>query len=129
MLRTPTPVGSTIRYSGSRVLAMVRMEEAKSDFVEQQIHPSVNSQIFKFSCPFRKALSMLVSPYSFSMTTKSRCIFRDISLIKVVFPAPRKPEIINIFIGSPHFTCYSRFTTGLIRSFGLSLIINRASSK
>ena len=93
----PTPVGSTTRYSGSMVLAIVRTDEAKSVFVEQQIQPSVSSQILREESDSRAARSIEASPYSFSITAKSCRDFFAISRINVVFPAPRKPETIRTF--------------------------------
>ena len=96
-LKSPTPVGSTMRYSGSRVLTIVSMEEAKSDFNEQQIQPSVNSQILSRSfC--KTAPSIPAPPYSFSITTNFCAVLSERAWMKVVLPAPKKPEITKTFI-------------------------------
>ena len=97
----PTPLGSTIRYSGSTAFAIVSIEAAKSPFVEQHIQPSVSSHIL---ISFSSALFLSLEPsipkslYSFSRMANSLLHLFTISFIKVVFPAPKKPDITSIFI-------------------------------
>ena len=74
-------------------------EVPKSPTREQQMQPEFISRI---SIPdsFRKPPSMPISPNSFSIrTTCSPFNASDSNfLINVVFPAPRKPDIISIFV-------------------------------
>ena len=91
-------MGSTIRYSGAMEFAIVRMFKAKSVLPLQQIHFSVSSHTLSPDSSFRISSSTLSEAYSFSRITKSRFNISDIALINVVFPAPRKPEIISTFI-------------------------------
>ena len=83
------------------VFAIVNIECVKSKFNEQHIQPSVNSQIFissllKFS--FIRFPSKPSFPNSFSTITNCFFVFLTISFIKVVFPEPKNPDIISIFI-------------------------------
>ena len=96
--RYPTPVGSTMRYSGAIEFAIVSMFKAKSVFPVQHMHFSVSSHTLSSDSSFRISSSTLRDAYSFSSITKSRFNIFDIALINVVFPAPRKPEIISTFI-------------------------------
>ena len=70
----------------------------KSPTSEQQIHPEFISVMFT-PASFKNPPSMPISPNSFSIRTTC-CPFNASLrsfLISVVFPAPRKPEIISIF--------------------------------
>ena len=95
----PTPDGSIIILSGANFSTISFIDLEKSPTSEQQIQPELISLI---STPlsFRNAPSTPISPNSFSMRTT----FSFLSLlsksffIKVVFPAPRKPEITSILI-------------------------------
>ena len=71
----------------------------KSPTREQQIHPEFISVIL-IPASFRKPPSIPISPNSFSISTifcPANTSFISF-LINVVFPAPRKPEIISIFV-------------------------------
>ena len=104
LLSFPTPVGSIIRYSGDNPEKIVSTEFTKLSFMVQQTQPSMNSRISSFFSPFSELLprssaaSMLLSPYSFSRITGLVPVRRMSSLIKVVLPAPKKPETIRMFI-------------------------------
>ena len=71
----------------------------KSPTKEQQMHPEFIS-VISIPASFKNPPSMPTSPNSFSIRTifsplkTSSIIF----LINVVFPAPRKPDIISIFV-------------------------------
>ena len=82
-------------------------ERPKSPTKEQQMHPEFISRI---SIPesFKNPPSIPISPNSFSIrTTFSPAIasFRSF-FINVVFPAPRKPEIISIFVIMTPLSCH-----------------------
>ena len=64
--RRATPVGSTTRYSGSSVLAIVSTDVAKSCLPVQQMQFSVLSQRESSSVSERTLASMSAWPYSFS---------------------------------------------------------------
>ena len=102
--RKPTPVGSTIRYSGEIVFAIVRIFIAKSALPLQQMHFSVNSHTLRPVSSLMISLSIFIEAYSFSRITKSLFNLFDNVLINVVFPAPRNPETINTFMNMPLFT-------------------------
>ena len=71
----------------------------KSPTNEQQIHPALISFIW-IPDSFKNEPSIPISPNSFSINT-TFSFFNTVSkifLIKVVFPAPKKPEIISILI-------------------------------
>ena len=98
----PTPVGSMTRYSGSTAFAMERTDRAKSPLAEQQMQPSVISQMFTVplaSSVSSRSLSIPAAPYSFSKMANSLPVCFARALIKVVFPAPKKPDTISIFRG------------------------------
>ena len=71
----------------------------KSPTREQQMHPEFISVILT-PASFKKPPSIPISPNSFSISTI--CSPANASLISffinVVFPAPKKPEIISIFV-------------------------------
>ena len=79
--------------------AMVKSLGDRGPTKEQQIHPEFISVIW-IPASFKKPPSMPTSPNSFSIRT----IFSPVNassiifLIKVVFPAPKNPEIISIFV-------------------------------
>ena len=83
-------------------MKIVRTELTKLSFIVQQTQPSMNSSTFSspLSCCdcCKSSASMLFLPYSFSSTTGLIPVRRMSSLMNVVFPAPRKPEMISIFI-------------------------------
>ena len=71
----------------------------KSPTREQQMHPEFISEI-STPASFRKPPSMPISPNSFSMRTifsPFRASSRSF-LMRVVFPAPKKPEITFTFV-------------------------------
>ena len=73
-------------------------EVPKSPTREQQIHPEFISRI-SIPASFRNPPSIPISPNSFSIKTTcspSNASFSSF-LIRVVLPAPRKPEIMSIF--------------------------------
>ena len=100
MLSIPTPVGSIIKYSGFIVFAIVRIEAAKSPFLEQQMQPLDISHILSLPIPasFNKSPSIPRAPYSFSNITNFLPVLEANSLIKVVFPAPKNPDTTRTFI-------------------------------
>ena len=95
----PTPDGSMITRSGVYFVSTSFKERPKSPTREQQMHPEFISRI---SMPesFRNPPSMPISPNSFSIRTTfspEMASFRSF-LINVVLPAPRKPDIMSIFV-------------------------------
>ena len=95
----PTPLGSMMIRSGLYFVRISCRELAKSPTREQQMHPEFISRI---SIPesFRNPPSMPISPNSFSIRTTcspATASFRSLR-INVVFPAPRKPEIMSTFV-------------------------------
>ena len=66
---------------------------------------------------FMKPLSIPISPNSFSMRTtfSSLKTFEISSLMNVVLPAPKKPEIISTFIIYSFFLQRCRVVTALSR--------------
>ena len=103
----PTPDGSIITRSGVYFVRTSFKERPKSPTKEQQMHPEFISRI---SMPesFKNPPSIPISPNSFSIrTTFSPAIasFRSF-FINVVFPAPRKPEIISIFVIMTPLSCH-----------------------
>ena len=71
----------------------------KSPTREQQMHPEFISRI-SIPASFRKPPSIPISPNSFSIRTTcspARLSFNNF-LINVVFPAPKNPEIMSIFV-------------------------------
>ena len=95
----PTPEGSIITRSGWYLVNTSWRDFPKSPTSEQQIHPEFISRI---SIPesFKKPPSIPISPNSFSMSTTCSPATASCNsfLIKVVFPAPKNPEIISIFV-------------------------------
>ena len=85
--------------SGWNCSSTSRSALPKSPTKEQQMQPEDISEI---STPesFKKPPSMLISPNSFSMSTSFspwNASARSF-LMSVVFPAPKKPEIMSIFV-------------------------------
>ena len=97
LLSIAIPLGSTIKYSGSTLLAIVRTEVAKSPPVEQHMQPSVNSHILS-SLLCRLSASILRGLTSFSRIATCLSVCFISSFIKVVLPAPRKPDMRSTFI-------------------------------
>ena len=95
----PTPDGSIRIRSGWYLSITSWRFFPKSPTNEQQIQPEFISVIW-IPASFKKPPSIPTSPNSFSIRTifsplnTSSIIF----LINVVFPAPKKPEIISIFV-------------------------------
>ena len=95
----PTPDGSMITRSGLYLVSTSARDFPKSPTREQQMQPLFISRI---SIPesFKNPPSMPISPNSFSIKTTCSPEMASSSsfLIKVVLPAPRKPDIISIFV-------------------------------
>jgi hypothetical protein len=95
----PTPDGSIKIRSGWNFSMTSCKFLPKSPTKEQQMHPEFIS-VISIPASFKNPPSMPTSPNSFSIRTifsplkTSSIIF----LINVVFPAPRKPDIISIFV-------------------------------
>ena len=95
----PTPEGSMRMRSGWYCSSTFRRAWPKSPTREQQIQPEFISVTW-MPASLRKPPSMPISPNSFSIRT----IFwpeKDSAssfLINVVFPAPKKPEIISMVV-------------------------------
>ena len=71
----------------------------KSPTREQQMQPEDISEIWTPDS-FKKPPSMLISPNSFSISTSFSPGKASASsfLMRVVLPAPKKPEIMSIFV-------------------------------
>ena len=93
-LSLPTPVGSTKITVGWYLVISSSMASWKSPARVQQMQPALSSLTW-MPTSFRKAPSTPTSPYSFSSSTTFSLRRRPVSsfLIRVVLPAPRKPEI------------------------------------
>ena len=91
----PTPDGSIIITSGEYSADTFLSASPKSPTREQQMHPEFISLICT-PASLRKPPSIPISPNSFSIRTTFCPLYISSSnfLIKVVFPAPKKPEII-----------------------------------
>ena len=95
----PTPDGSIIILSGEYLSITSLSAVPKSPTSEQHIQPEFIS-VISIPASLRNPPSIPISPNSFSIRT----IFSfprasPISfLISVVLPAPRKPDIISIFV-------------------------------
>ena len=109
----PTPEGSIRIRSGVYVFITSFRDEPKSPTREQQIHPEFISLI-SIPASFKKPPSIPISPNSFSIRTvfvSARASFKSF-LINVVFPAPRNPDTISIFVISiPSFLFLSNYNT------------------
>lgn len=97
----PTPVGSMTRYSGSTAFAMERTDRAKSPFGRAADaafghFPDVHSAACKF-CLQPVFINPSRTIFIFQMANSLPVCFAR-ALIKVVFPAPKKPDTISIFI-------------------------------
>ena len=95
----PTPEGSIIILSGWYLSTTSLREVPKSPTSEQQMHPEFISLI---STPesLRNPPSIPISPNSFSIRTTCspfKASFKSL-LIRVVLPAPKKPEIISTLV-------------------------------
>ena len=95
----PTPEGSIMILSGLYFWITSFKATPKSPTREQQIQPEFISRI-SIPASFKKPPSIPISPNSFSINTTCSPLYASLSsfLIKVVFPAPRKPEKISIFV-------------------------------
>ena len=98
-LNLPTPEGSITTRSGLNCSTTCLRERAKSPTSVQQMQPLFIS-VTSMPAFFMKPLSMPISPNSFSMSTTRWPLYTlaIISLMKVVFPAPRKPDTISTFV-------------------------------
>ena len=105
----PTPEGSIITRSGWYFVSTSFKDSPKSPTREQQIQPEFISRI-SMPASFKKPPSIPISPNSFSIRTTCSPAMASCNnfLIKVVFPAPRKPEIISIFVMSVRTSFLSR---------------------
>ena len=107
----PTPDGSMIMRSGLYLVRTSSRDFPKSPTNEQQMQPEFISRI-SIPASFKNPPSMPISPNSFSISTTCSPEMASSSsfLINVVFPAPRKPEIISIFVISalPSFSIRRR---------------------
>ena len=85
--------------SGSNCFCTSTSALPKSPTSEQQMHPEDISLICTPDS-FRNPPSMLISPNSFSMSTSFSPEKASASsfLMRVVFPAPKKPDTISIFV-------------------------------
>ena len=93
-------------WSGLYFLTTSRKALRKSPCNVQQIHPLLIS-LTTIPESFKKPPSIPISPNSFSTRTTFLPAYTSLInfCINVVFPAPRKPEIISIFVISlPSFT-------------------------
>ena len=113
----PTPEGSIRIRSGWNCSCTLWRAAPKSPTREQQMQPEFISEI-SMPASLRNPPSMPISPNSFSIrTTFSPWIASSRSfLIKVVFPAPKKPEITSIFV-----ICYASLLKWFLFRFSLSL--------
>ena len=95
----PTPDGSMITRSGWYFVKTSSRDWPKSPTREQQIQPEFISRI-SIPASFKNPPSIPISPNSFSIRTTCSPAMASCSsfLIKVVLPAPRKPEIISILV-------------------------------
>ena len=99
----PTPEGSMMIRSGAYLVSTSARLLPKSPTREQQMQPEFISRI-SIPASFKKPPSMPISPNSFSISTTCSPFTASSSsfLIKVVLPAPKKPEIISIFVIALH---------------------------
>ena len=98
----PTPEGSITILSGEYCSITFLRAVLKSPTREQQIHPEFIS-VISIPASLRKLPSIPISPNSFSIST-TFCPLNDSAMsffINVVFPAPKKPEMISIFVIFP----------------------------
>ena len=95
----PTPEGSMITRSGAYSSITFPSASLKSPTSEQQMHPEFISVIL-MPASLRNPPSMPISPNSFSIRTSFSPSYASLMslFIRVVFPAPKKPEIISIFV-------------------------------
>ena len=95
----PTPEGSIITRSGAYFSNTSFNAVLKSPTNEQQIHPEFIS-VISTPASFRNPPSIPISPNSFSINTNFSFWNPSCNnfLIKVVLPAPKKPEIMSIFV-------------------------------
>ena len=95
----PTPDGSISILSGAYSFTSFVIASLKSPTSEQQIQPALSSVIWT-PASLRKPPSTPISPNSFSTRTTFCPLNASAKsfFIRVVFPAPKKPEIISIFV-------------------------------
>ena len=95
----PTPEGSIRMRSGWYWEMTCFSAVPKSPTRVQQMQPEFISVIW-MPASFKKPPSMPISPNSFSISTRFSPLYAsEISfLIRVVLPAPRKPEKMSIFV-------------------------------
>ena len=95
----PTPEGSIITRSGWYSSSTFLRASLKSPTSVQQIQPEFIS-VISIPASFKKPPSMPISPNSFSISTSFSPANAWLinCLINVVFPAPKKPEIISTFV-------------------------------
>ena len=95
----PTPEGSIKIRSGWYWFNTSFNAVPKSPTKEQQIHPEFISVIL-IPASFKNPPSIPISPNSFSINTTCSPFNASFSifLISVVFPAPKKPDTISIFV-------------------------------
>ena len=95
----PTPDGSIKIRSGWYFSNTSCKDAPKSPTKEQQIHPEFISFI-SMPASFKKPPSIPICPNSFSIKTTCSPFNDSFNnfLIRVVFPAPKKPETISIFV-------------------------------
>ena len=95
----PTPDGSIRILSGAYLFITSSSDAPKSPTREQQIQPAFISRI---SMPdsFKKPPSIPISPNSFSIKTTLVCANASFNsfLMRVVLPAPKKPDTISILV-------------------------------
>ena len=94
----PTPEGSIMTRSGAYSSNTFWRATLKSPTRVQQMHPEFIS-VISIPASFRNPPSIPISPNSFSINTS----FSPVNtswinfLMNVVFPAPKKPDIISTF--------------------------------
>ena len=97
----PTPDGSIITLSGAKSSITFFNASPKSPTREQQIQPEFIS-VISTPASLRNPPSIPISPNSFSINTSfsPENAWSMSFFISVVLPAPKKPEIISIFVMS-----------------------------
>ena len=98
-LSLPTPEGSMRMRSGWNWACTSFSAAVKSPTRVQQMQPEDISEICTPDS-FKKPPSMLISPNSFSISTICSPGKASASsfLMRVVFPAPKKPEMMSILV-------------------------------
>ena len=103
----PTPDGSIIILSGAYLSITSFNAVPKSPTKEQHIQPEFIS-VISTPASFKNPPSIPISPNSFSIKTNFSPLRPSSNsfLIRVVLPAPKKPEIISIFVIYSFFLSY-----------------------